>query len=122
MYSQGLSKPAGVFVKDETKKNIYSFTCFTTQLESLNQKKTMLDYVIEFVYNLTKTRPRKEYDIMFLDGYLFILDMPLLIYLMENNMFPFIFASQVYVWLHFNDNKPNLEMNKCMDTVVTGLE
>ena len=82
----------------------------------------MLDYVIEFVYNLTKTRPRKEYDIMFLDGYLFILDMPLLIYLTENNMFPFIFASQVYVWLHFNDNKPNLEMNKCINTVVTGLE
>ena len=42
---------------------------------------------------------------MFLDGYIFIWDIALLIYLIENNILSCIFASQVYMWSQSNNNK-----------------
>ena len=121
-YSAGLGEAfSAIEEKNENKRNPYGFSVRTTQNGSMTQG-TMKAFVQHFVRHLPPSQGKgKEPLFLFLEGHVSRWETNSLLYLIQNNVFPFFLASHTSVWAQPNDNGPNLRLHKCVEEAVSKL-
>ena len=121
-YSAGLGEAYSVIEeKDERLRNPYGFTVRTTESGSMTQL-TMKHFVHHFVKHLPRSQGKGKRPVfLFLDGHSSRWNVSALLYLIQNNVFPFFLPSHTSVWAQPNDNGPNLRLHTCIEEAVTKL-
>ena len=96
-YSDGLGEPYSVASSDEIKKNPWGFCVRTSASGSMTQR-TFFDYCIHFVKNIPQDQGKEKQPVLlFLDGHSSRWDVSSLLYLLQNNVYPFFLPSHTSV-------------------------
>jgi hypothetical protein len=86
----------------------------TTRNGSMTQE-TFGDYAKHLVSSLPEDHGPK---ILFLDGHASRWNTQTLLFLIENKIYPFFFASHTSIWAQPNDGGPNLRLHNCLEEAV----
>ena len=120
-FSEGITEPFSVSANDEAKNNPWGFMVRTSAAGSMMQR-TFYDYCIHFIARIPKNQGKNgEPVILFLDGHSSRWDVSSLLFLLDNNVFPFILPSHTSIWTQPNDNGVNLRWLKCIEKSVSSL-
>ena len=121
-YSEGLCEPYSVMAEEgDVKKNPWGFLVRTAENGSMTQR-TFYDFCMHFVKHLPKGQGKHGKPvILFLDGHSSCWDVSSLLYLMSNNIFPFLLPSHNSIWTQPNENGVNLRWLKSLETAVSTL-
>ena len=120
-FSEGISDPYSVVAAEgAVEKNPWGFCVRLAENGSMTQR-TFFDYCLHFVKNLPSAQGGKDGEpvILFLDGHSLRWDVSSLLYLISNNVFPFILPSHTLIWTQPNYNGVNLRWVKCLETAVS---
>ena len=96
------------------RNNELGFLALATPNGSMKQC-TMLPFAKHFVKNLPTERNPLEGIILLLDGHSSRWDLDALMYLFQNNVFPFFYPSHTSIWSQANDNGPNKRLHTCIE-------
>jgi len=93
--------------------NGLGFLALATPNGSMKQC-SMLPYAVHFVNSLPKDRDPQEGIILLLDGHSSRWDLPALLHLLRNNVYPFFYPSHTSIWSQANDCGPNMRLHNCI--------
>ena len=96
------------------KNNVLGFLTLATPNGSMLQR-TMLPYAKHFVKSLHADRDPLDGIILLLDRHSSRWDLPALMYLYNNHVYPFFFPSHTSIWSQANDNGPNKRLHSLVE-------
>ena len=103
-------------------RRIHGFFLVRTAENGSTTQRTFYDFCMHFVKNLPKGQGKHGKPvILFLDDHSSRWYVSSLLYLMSNNVFPFLLPSHTSIWTQPNDNCVNLCWLKILETAVSTL-